>query len=291
MKRKKISTRFLSVNGKRTRLSDILTYLILIICSVYTIFPLAILLINSFKEHSEIVDSPLSLPKSLDFTHIINAFKSINFFESVIVTLIITAVSVAIIVLFSSMSAWMLVRNKTKISNIIFLSFVASMIIPFQSIMYPLVSFMDILYLKNFVGLVLMYGGFGLSMSTFLYHGFIKSIAKEIEEAAVIDGANIFQIFFTMVFPLLKPITITVTILNSIWIWNDYLLPFLVIGNSEVQTLTLKVYFVRILAGQYGNPWEIIFPAVLVSAMPMIIMFILLQKHIVKGISDGAVKG
>ena len=144
--------------------------------------------------------------------------------------------------------------------------------------------------LKNFVGLVLMYGGFGLSMSIFLYHGFIKSVPKEIEEAAIIDGASIFQIFFLVVFPLLKPITITITILNSMWIWNDYLLPFLVIGNSNVQTLTLKVYFARILSGQYGNPWEVIFPAVLVSVIPIVIIFIFLQKYIVKGISDGAVK-
>ena len=282
--------RHIKINKKKLKLSDALTYFILTICSLYTIFPLAILVINSFKGHGEIASSPLALPKSLDFQYIINAFKAINFIEAFFVTLTITVCSVGIIILTSSIAAWMLVRNKTKISNTIFLIFVASMIIPFQAIMYPLVSFMDMLMLKNFVGLVFMYGGFGLSMSIFLYHGFIKSVPKEIEEAAIIDGASIFQIFFLVVFPLLKPITITITILNSMWIWNDYLLPFLVIGNSNVQTLTLKVYFARILSGQYGNPWEVIFPAVLVSVIPIVIIFIFLQKYIVKGISDGAVK-
>lgn len=282
--------KYIKINKKKLKLSDILTYFILIVCSVYTIFPLAILVINSFKGHSEIVSSPLALPKSLDFQYIINAFKAIDFFEALFITLTITICSVSIIILISSIAAWMLVRNKTKVSNTIFLIFVASMIIPFQAIMYPLVSFMDMLMLKNFVGLVLMYGGFGLSMSVFLYHGFIKSLPKDIEEAAIIDGANIFQIFFLIVFPLLKPITVTTIILNSMWIWNDYLLPFLVIGNSKAQTLTLKVYFARILSGQYGNPWEVIFPAVLVSVVPIVIIFIFLQKYIVKGINDGAVK-
>ena len=189
----------IKINKKKLKLSDVLTYFILIICSLYTIFPLAILVINSFKGHSEIASSPLALPKSLDFQYIINAFKAINFIEAFFVTLAITVCSVAIIILTSSIAAWMLVRNKTKISNTIFLIFVASMIIPFQAIMYPLVSFMDMLMLKNFVGLVFMYGGFGLSMSVFLYHGFIKSVPKEIEEAAIIDGASIFQIFFLVI--------------------------------------------------------------------------------------------
>ncbi len=291
MKRNKITSKYLSIDGKRIRLSSLATYFVLALFSLYTLFPLAILFINSFKSHSEIVNAPLSLPSRFDFSYIANAFEAIDFFKSFLVTLVITTASVVLIILLSSMGAWMLVRNKTKVSNIIFLSFVASMIIPFQAVMYPLVSFMDMLSLKNFVGLVIMYGGFGLNMSIFLYHGFIKSVPKEIEEAAVIDGANIFQIFFLMVFPLLKPITVTVIVLNSMWVWNDYLLPFLVIGNSSIQTLTLKVYFVRILSGQYGNPWELIFPAVLVSTVPMIILFMFLQRHIVKGISAGAVKG
>ena len=135
-----------------------------------------------------------------------------------------------------------------------------------------------------------MYGGFGLSLSIFMYHGFIKGIPKSIEEAAIIDGANIFQIFFHVVFPLLKSTTVTVVILNAMWIWNDYLLPFQILGNSEFKTLTLELYFAKMQTSQFGNPWELIFPAVLISIVPIIIVFLFLQKHIVKGVADGALK-
>jgi raffinose/stachyose/melibiose transport system permease protein len=188
------------------------------------------------------------------------------------------------------MSAWIMVRSKTKLAYIIFMSFVAAMLIPFQAIMYPLIQFFDTMGLKNIPGLILMYGGFGLSMSTFLYHGFVKGVPLGVEEAAFIDGCNIFQMFFMIVMPLLKSITVTVIIINAMWIWNDYLLPFLVIGNSENKTLVLALYFARILAGQYGNPWQLIFPAVLITIIPIIVVFLFLQKYIVKGISAGAIK-
>ena len=135
-----------------------------------------------------------------------------------------------------------------------------------------------------------MYGGFGLSVSIFLYHGFVKGVPKGIEEAGIIDGCNIFQLFSHVVLPLLSSITVTVIVLNSMWIWNDYLLPFLVIGNSQTKTLVLELYFARILAGQFGNPWELIFPAVMVTIIPIVIIFLFLQKYIVKGITDGAIK-
>lgn len=145
--------------------------------------------------------------------------------------------------------------------------------------------------LKNVQGLILMYGGFGLSMSVFLYHGFIKSVPASLEEAAVLDGANLFQMFFKVVFPLLKGTTVTVIVLNGMWIWNDYLLPFLVIGNKTgSKTLTLELYFAKLTSGQYGNPWELIFPAVFVTIIPIIILYIFLQKYIVAGVSEGAVK-
>lgn len=207
------------------------------------------------------------------------------------ITFLITLASLILIVVVSSLAAWIMVRNKTKISGVIFLFFVSAMLIPFQSIMYPLLNFMDMLGLKNMGGLVIMYGGFGLSMSVFLYHGFIKSVPQGIEEAAVIDGANILQVFFMIVFPLLRSTTVTVIILNGMWIWNDYLLPFLVIGNSSgVKTLTLELYFAKILSGQYGSPWELIFPAVLISILPIVVVFLSLQKYFIKGISEGAVK-
>ena len=145
--------------------------------------------------------------------------------------------------------------------------------------------------LKNTGGLIVMYCGFGLSMTVFLYHGFMKSVPISLEEAALIDGANIFQVFFKVVLPLVKPITVTTIITTAMWIWNDYLLPFLIIGNNEKKTLTLSLYYAKSLSGQYGNPWELIFPAVLICAVPILVIFIFLQKNIIEGIAAGAVKG
>jgi raffinose/stachyose/melibiose transport system permease protein len=257
---------------------------------VLTLSPLWILLVNSFKPNSAIIDNPLSLPASWDFSYIANAVVQLDYFKSIFYTFIITLFSVALIVLISSMAAWVLVRSKLKAANIIFMAFVAAMLIPFQAIMYPLIQLFDGLGLKNMGGLILMYGGFGLSMSTFLYHGFVKSVPLGVEEAAFIDGCNIFQMFFSIVMPLIKSITVTVIIINAMWIWNDYLLPFLVIGNSADKTLVLSLYFARILAGQYGNPWQLIFPAVLITIIPIVIVFLCLQKYIVKGINEGAIK-
>lgn len=276
---------------KKKRLSLILRHTSLILISIYILAPLWILLVNSFKPHEDIIRSPLALPSSLDFSYILNAIKEINFFRGIFITLLISVASVALIVLISSLAAWMLVRVKNKASEIIFLAFTAAMLIPFQAIMYPLISSFDSYGLKNVLGLILMYGGFGLSMSIFLYHGFVKGVPLGIEEAATIDGCNVLQMFFYVVMPLLKSITVTVIVLNTMWIWNDYLLPFLVIGNSQgSRTLVLELYFARILAGQYGNPWQLIFPSVLISVIPVVILFLILQKHIVKGISDGAIK-
>lgn len=274
----------------KERIATTVTYIVLILLAIYTLAPLAFLFINSFKSHPEIVGTPIALPTSWDISYIVEATKAISFFKSLGITIFITVASVGLIVLVSSLAAWIMVRNKTKRSNIVLLMFTAAMLVPFQSVMYPLLSLFEAMGLKNIVGLVLMYGGFGLSMSVFLYHGFLKSVPTSIEEAAVIDGANILQLFFHVVFPLVKSTTATVIILNSMWIWNDYLLPFLVIGNSKMKTLTLELYFAKMTSGQYGNPWELIFPAVFVSIIPIIIIFLYLQKYIVKGVSDGAVK-
>jgi raffinose/stachyose/melibiose transport system permease protein len=259
--------------------------------ALLTLSPLWILLVNSFKPQTRIVDNPIAPPVQLDFQYISNALGQLQFLKSIGFTLLITFFAVVLIVLLSSMTAWILVRSKLKIAGFIFMAFVAAMLIPFQAIMYPLIQLFDAIGLKNLGGLILMYGGFGLSMSMFLYHGFVKSVPLEVEEAAFIDGAHIVQMFFLIVMPLLKSITVTVIIINAMWIWNDYLLPFLVIGNSENKTLVLSLYFAQILAGQYGNPWQLIFPAVLVTITPIVVVFLFLQKFIVKGISAGAVKG
>ncbi|MDR2662473.1 MAG: carbohydrate ABC transporter permease [Treponema sp.] len=274
----------------KKRIGTALVYGALILLALYTLAPLWFLLVNSFKGQAEIINDPLGLPEKFDPRYIFKAMEEIHFFKALGVTALITFVSVALIVLVSSMAAWLMVRCKTKVSGLLFMVFVAAMLIPFQAIMYPLIQFFDSMGLKNTGGLILMYGGFGLSMSVFLYHGFVKGVPLGIEEAAFIDGCNVFQIFFFIVMPLLKSITVTVIVLNAMWIWNDYLLPFLVIGNSSRKTLVLELYFARITAGQFGNPWQLIFPAVFVSIIPIVIVFLFLQKFIVKGISDGAIK-
>jgi raffinose/stachyose/melibiose transport system permease protein len=274
----------------KRRIAQAVTYIVLGLIALYTLAPIWFLLVNSFKSHEEIVANPLGPAAAFNFGYIINALEAIHFFKALGITFVITLVAVALIVLISSMAAWVLVRNKTRASGIIFMLFVAAMLVPFQVIMYPLIQFFDSLGLKNSPGLILMYGGFGLSMSVFLYHGFVKGVPMGIEEAAFIDGCNVFQMFFLIVMPLLKSITVTVVVLNAMWIWNDYLLPFLVIGNSANKTLVLELYFARILAGQYGNPWQLIFPSVLVSIIPIMAVFLFLQKFIVRGISEGAIK-
>lgn len=275
---------------KKIRVSTVLIYLVLIAIAIYTLFPLAFLFINSFKGQAAIVSSPLTIPDVWDVAYLENSMKAIHFFSSLGVTAGITGVSILVQVLASSLVAWMMVRNKSKWSFVLFMAFTAAMLIPFQSVMYPLISMFDAMKLKNIPGLIIMYGGFGLSISVFLYHGFMKSVPKSIEEAALIDGASVFQIYWYVVMPLLKSTTVTVIILNGMWIWNDYLLPFLVIGNEPVKTLTLELYYAKLTSGQYGNPWEMIFPAVLISIIPIILVFLLLQKYIMKGVTASAVK-
>ncbi len=272
------------------KIGKIILIVVLVLLLIYTLFPIGFLVINSFKPQQEIIKEPLALPQIWDFRYIINALESINFFQAFLITLVLTVTCVALIVVVSSLAAWILVRNKIKTSTVIFFCFAAAMLIPFQALMYPLVSTMDSLGLKNIFGLVVMYGGFGLSLAVFLYHGFIKGVPQGVEEAALIDGANIFQMFFRIVFPLLKSVTATIIILNVMWIWNDYLLPFLIIGNSETKTLVLELYFAKITSGQYGNPWELIFPAVLVTIAPIVLIFLFLQKYFINGISEGAIK-
>lgn len=275
----------------RNKLLKITLYIILTLLAVITLAPVAFLVVNSFKSQNEIVASPIALPAQWNFGYIVNAAEQINFFSSLFITFVVTVASVALIVFASSLAGWIVARAKNRWASFFLYMFTAAMLIPFQAVMYPLLSFFESVGLKNIFGLIIMYGGFGLSLSVFLYHGFVKSIPTSIEEAALIDGAGMVKTFFTVVFPLMRSTTATVVILNSMWIWNDYLLPFLVIGNGGNRTLTLELYFAKMTSGQFGNPWELIFPAVFVSIIPIVIVFLILQKHIVKGVSDGAVKG
>ncbi|PAE11212.1 sugar ABC transporter permease [Niallia circulans] len=259
-----------------------------IILGLLFLIPFYYVISNSLKPFSEILTNTSSLPSTFEFGNYLNAFEKLNFLKVFSNSLLITIASNIVLVVFCSMAAYMLVRTKKKISTIIFMSFVAAMIIPFQSIMIPLIKTASSLHLLNSIwGLVFMYLGFGSGMTIFLYHGFIKGIPVELEEAAIMDGCSRFGVFWRIVFPLLKPITVTIIILNSLWIWNDYLLPSLVLQNPELRTIPLATFF---FFGQYTKQWDLALAALMIGIVPLLIFFFSMQKHIIQGITSGSIK-
>lgn len=268
-------------------------YIILFILTVVFLAPVFIVLINSFKSNFYISEEPFSLPSDetfAGFENFIKGFTQSDFAKAFASSAFITVFSVAGIVLLTSMTAWYLVRVKNKFTKALYYMFVFSMIVPFQMVMYTMTYYAFELGLNNRIGIVFIYLGFGAGLSVFMFSGFIKGIPAEIEEAATIDGCNPIQTFFTVVFPLLKPTAITVAILNAMWIWNDYLLPYLVLGSGEKKTLPVAVQMA--LTGGYGNKDMGALMAMLVLAiLPIVIFYLLCQKHIIKGVVAGAVKG
>ncbi|MDD3819443.1 MAG: carbohydrate ABC transporter permease [Actinomycetota bacterium] len=252
------------------------------------ISPLLLVFLNSFKTTKEFLLSPLSLPKKLNFQNYIEAFSKMNYIRSFTNSLIVTVFSTLFIILFSSMTAYILVRKKWKINKYIFFIMVASMLIPFQAIMIPLVKlFGSIGMMNNVWALIYMYIGFGVSLAIFIYHGFIKSIPLELEEAAMIDGASTIQVFFHVIFPLLRPTTITIAVLDMLWIWNDFLLPNLVLLRPSQMTLPLSTYkFYQTYTVDYG----LLMSGLVMTVMPLIIVYAFLQKYIIKGIIQGSIK-
>ncbi|MEH7254017.1 carbohydrate ABC transporter permease [Neobacillus niacini] len=268
----------------RTSIVEILAILLGLVFLV----PFYYVFSNSLKSFAEILTNTSALPKVLMFDNYVNAFEKLDFLTVFKNSLIITIGSNIVLVIFCSMAAYMLVRTKKKISNIIFMTFVAAMIIPFQSIMIPLIKTAGNFGLLNSIwGLVFMYLGFGSGMTIFLYHGFIKGIPLELEEAAIIDGCTRFGVFWRIVFPLLKPITVTIVILNSLWIWNDFLLPSLVLQDPELRTIPLATFF---FFGQYTKQWDLALAALVIGIIPLLIFFFTMQKHIIKGITSGSIK-
>lgn len=255
---------------------------------VLYVFPFLLILLNSFKTRLEVVANPLSLPKSFSFANFIEAYQTMNYGSAVLNSLIITVISVTVIIIFSSMLAYFLVRWNWKINKVIFTALVASMIIPFQSVMIPFVTIFGNLNLLNSRGmLIYFYLGFGISMATFMFHGFIKNIPVELEEAAIIDGANKFQVFFKIVMPMLKPTTATIAILDVLWVWNDYLLPSLVLVNDDVRTLPLSTFY---FFGKYTANYNVAMAALVLVLLPVLIFYFVMQKKIISGVVDGAIK-
>ncbi|KKK38831.1 sugar ABC transporter permease [Mesobacillus campisalis] len=262
--------------------------IVAIVLGLIFLVPFYYVVSNSLKTFAEILTNTSALPTVLQFSNYVQAFEKLDYLRVFTNSLIITVASNVVLIIFCSMAAYMLVRTKKKISNIIFMTFVAAMVIPFQSIMIPLIKTAGNLGMLNSMwGLVIMYLGFGSGMTIFLYHGFIKNIPVELEEAAIIDGCSPFGVFWRIVFPLLKPITVTVMILNSLWIWNDFLLPSLVLQDPELRTIPLATFF---FFGQYTKQWDLALAGLVLSIIPLLIFFFSMQKHIIKGITSGSIK-
>lgn len=277
---------------KSKRVGNNVIFFVLLTLSVLFLVPIIIVIINSFKSRIYISSQPLKLPNAETFVALenyINGVTSSDFFSAFLRSLFITVVSVILIVLFASMAAWYIVRSNSKITKGIYYMLVFSMIVPFQMVMYTMTYVTNRANLDNVFGITFVYLGFGAGLSVFMLCGFIKSIPLEIEEAAMIDGASPVQAFFTVVFPMLKPTAITVAILNTMWIWNDYLLPYLVLGSDKK---TIPVAIQLAMQGAYGSTDYGGFMAMLVLAIvPIIIFYIFCQKYIIKGVVAGAVKG
>ena len=263
--------------------------------AIFTLYPMYIMLVNSFKDRAQIFTDTMGLPKSLDFSFYISAIEKMKFLKALSNSLLVTVISIFFIIAFSSMTAWALVRSSSKLANIILYMFVTTMLVPFQSVMIPLMQYMSGWEIKainfsmidTYYGLIFMYIGFGSSLSVFLYHGFIKGVPRSLEEAAMIDGCNKFQVFWRIVFPTLKPITVTVAILNVIWIWNDYLLPSLVLRSPSLRTIPLSTFY---FFGEFTIQWNLAMAGLVLTIIPIIIFYLFSQRYIIKGVMSGAVK-
>ncbi len=270
------------------------------IVAIYTLFPFYLVVLNTFKNATGIVANPVGI-SGISFSQLMANISAVvnnsnfNFWYAFGTSVVITVLSLVLLALFGGMAAWVICRNKTKWSTAIYMVFIASMIIPFQVVMLPLIStfrdvseFIGISMLQSIPGIVFAYCGFGGAMTVFILTGFIKGIPYELEEAAAIDGCSPEGTFFRIIFPLLTPVITTVTILNGMWIWNDYLLPSLMLGqNGKVKTLPVAV---QAFVGSYVKQWDLILTAALLAIVPMIIIFLVAQKQIMNGMVEGAIK-
>ena len=270
---------------------------VLLVClSLIWLSPIYIILANSFKSRDEMYVNPLGMPVKFSLEYYSGAMEKMNFLRAFGVSLVITIVSVAIIVVLCAMAAWMMARSDGKLSKAIYYTLILTMLIPFQTLMMPLMQEMNSLekllgiQIKDTIGgLIFMYIGFGAGMGVFMFYGFVKgSLPRTLEEAAIIDGCNTWQLFWRVVFPLMKPTIITLVILDVIWIWNDYLLPSLTLKSASNRTIPIGT---PIFFGQYTIEWNMAMAALMLTIIPVVVFYLCAQKHIVKGVAAGAVKG
>lgn len=281
------------MTSSKSKSANKVIFVFLCVFAVAILYPLLFILNNSFKGKFFISSDPFGLPTGETFvglTNYVNGLIKTGLLNAIGWSFFITIISVALIIFFTSMTAYYITRVKSTYSTVLYYMFVFSMIVPFQMVMFTMTSLADKFHLRNPLGMCLLYLGFGAGLSVFMFAGFVKSIPIEIEEAAMIDGCNPLQTFFGVVFPILKPTAITVAILNAMWIWNDFLLPYLVIGvSTKYKTIPVVV---QMLVGSNGNKDLGALMAMLVlSIIPIIIFYLTCQKYIIEGVVAGAVKG
>lgn len=276
---------------KSSKIGDAIIFTALSILAVAFLIPVLIVLMNSFKSKFFISDAPFILPNIKTFTgfsNYVNGITQTGFPRAFGYSLFITVFSVLAIVLFTAMTGWFITRVHTWYTMALYYLFVFSMIVPFQMVMFTMTKVANVLHLDNPLGIIIIYLGFGAGLSVFMFSGFVKSVPIDIEEAALIDGCNPMQTFFLVVLPVLQPICVTVAILNTMWIWNDYLLPYLLIGQ-EYKTIPIAIQYLR---GGYGSIDMGAMMAMLVLAIiPIVVFYVACQKYIIKGVISGAVKG
>lgn len=295
-----------TVNPARTSKRSTLLTIVFAVISVIWLSPLFIVLLNSFKRKAYIFRNPfgissVSLSDGIDkwtkgiskamcgWMNYANGIKNTDFFRCFGLSLWITVGSVFLIALCCSMCAWYITRVHNKMTKGIYMLCLFSMIVPFQMVMFTLSKFSNILHLANPVGIIVVYLGFGAGLAVFMFTGFIKGIPMEIEEAAVIDGCSPIQAYFRVIFPLLKPTTITIAILDAMWVWNDYLLPSLVLNVNKYKTIPIAVQFLKQSHGQLD--WGAMMAVLVLAIVPLVVFYVICQKYIIEGVMAGAVKG
>ncbi|MGG4219040.1 carbohydrate ABC transporter permease [Paenibacillus jamilae] len=275
--------------NNRYRIGTWATELVMILVALVFLVPFYFLFVNSVKSFGDLLTDSAAWPQTFVWSNYVRAWSITRFPEALWNSLVVTVVSNLLLVLISSMAAYRMVRYPTRYNRVLFSLFVAAMVIPFQSVMIPLVKVVSTLDLMNSIsGLVICYLGFGAPMSIFLFHGFVKGVPVEVEEAATVDGCTPYGVFFRIVYPLMLPMMVTVIILNTLWIWNDYLLPSLVLQKAELRTIPIATYA---FFGQYTKQWDLALPALVLGILPVIAFFLAMQKYIIQGIMAGSVKG
>ena len=277
----------------KKKVTDIVLTCIMAVLALSFIYPIFLVLFNSLKEETTIsTNTVFSLPTAENFAGLenyVNALNSKGFFVSFLYSLVITITSVLAICLFCSMCAWFITRVQNKLTSMVYYLCVFSMVVPFQMVMYTLSKTADTLKLNTPWNIWIIYLGFGAGLAVFMFTGFMKSIPLEVEEAALIDGCNPLQTFFKIVFPMLRPTMVSVGILEAMWVWNDYLLPTLVLDIKKYRTIPMLIQYFK---GSYGKvEMGPMMACIILTIIPIVIVYLAGQKHIIKGVAAGAVKG